>query len=101
MIVNRMVFNFKPGKVMEAVELVKAGGDYGLPEPPHGLRIYWPNISSYDQVVIEVEFENLAEHEEYWRTWWSSPRSEEWVEKWMELREAGSGEEIWNLEAMR
>lgn len=52
MIVERMVFNLKPGKVTEAVDLIRKISDYGLPDAPHGMRVYWPNIASYDQVVL-------------------------------------------------
>ena len=101
MIVNRMVFNFQPGKVSEAAALVRAGPDYGLPETPHGMRMYRPNVSSYDQLIIEVEFEDLAQHAAYWEAWFASPRADEWSEKWQALRAPGVGEEILNLETLK
>ena len=102
MIVNRMVFNFKPGKLSEAVALVRAGlEEYGLPETPHGMRMYRPHVSSYDQLIIEVEFEDLAQHVAYWKAWFASPRADEWSERWLALRALGVGEEILNVETLK
>ncbi len=98
MIAHRRIFQARPGRQMELVDLVRAGSEYGFPEPPHGRRVYWAHISSYNQVILEIDFESHAELEAYWDEWRSSPGAEEFGKKFYELTGSGGGAEIWYVD---
>ena len=98
MLVNRMTFNTKVGRTGELVELIKSGVDFGLPTPPRAWRVYWPNISPYDVVIAEVEFQSLEEHAVYWEKWRTSPQVGEFLDKMQQLTERGGTDEVWHVE---
>ncbi len=67
----------------------------------HSYRIYSPDISPYDVVVVEWEYEDLQEMRAVWDTWFAKPSTPEFFEKLFELTERGGHREIWGLAAQR
>jgi hypothetical protein len=95
MILQRLTFHVKPGRMDEVVEMLKAADEVlGSTDIS---RIYTPNIGQFDVVVNDLEFENLAELDALWAEWWSNPETPAFMEKWNELVDAGGGSEVWNL----
>jgi hypothetical protein len=64
---------------------------------PHGYRIYTSETGPRGRIVIETEFENLAEYEDYWKKYASLPETSAFEEEWFELNEPGGGSEILHL----
>jgi hypothetical protein len=95
MLVHRTTFVVKVGKRDEAVEVLKSGADY-LEKVPT-FRVYGSSIGPRDTLVLELEFENLAEYERFWDEWFATPESAAVMEKWVQLREPGGTSEIWQL----
>jgi hypothetical protein len=95
MIVNRRTFAMKRGCMEEVVALVKA--DWERNSWPHARRLYTPNIAPFGVMVVELEFENLAEYEKSWAEWFASPEGVAFMEKWVTLTRSSGTNEIWNL----
>ena len=100
MISDRRMYNVKPGCEAAVVELLKEEIE-GNTAYTHSYRIYTSNISSYDVVVVEWEFEDLQEMQADWDAWFAKTDMTEFNEKWDELTERGGHGEIWELVAMR
>jgi hypothetical protein len=95
MLVQRLNFQLKPGNQEKAVELIKE--TQTMLETPHGVGIYTPNIGPFNTLVYDIEFESLAEHEEFWAKWWALPETPAFMERWNELTDVGGYSEIWTL----
>jgi len=101
MLVMRMTEQAKQGCTSKLVEFFESWPD-DAPAPPHGWRIYWPTqFSPWNEVIFEAEFESLAEHEAWWKEFWASPRSGEWLEKKRELTERGGHGELWSVKVLK
>jgi hypothetical protein len=94
------MFNVKPGCEAAVAELVR-GAIEGNTAYTHSYRIYTSDISSYDVVVVEWEYEDLQEMRAVWDAWLANPDISEFWEKWYELTERGGHGEIWELVAQR
>ena len=95
MIVHHMTWKAKPGQENALVEMIKEG--FAMHPAPHGRRIFTPDIGANNRVVIDIEFENLAEYEAYWEEWNSKPELPAFAERWLKLVESGGGSETWNV----
>lgn len=94
MIVERQTWLVKRDRVREAVELAVA--EFKEINPPHAVRFYTPRFGPRDVLVRECEFENVQEHDEFWAEWRATRRAP-FMDKWNEVMERFSTEEIWNL----
>jgi hypothetical protein len=66
MIVERFVWNVKPGNRAKFVEKLSSY----LHDPNHPIaRVYTPRTGALDTVVAELEFDNLGEWEMAWNEW--------------------------------
>lgn len=95
MIAQRLTFVVKAGKWDEAVELLKTGADH-LDNVPTS-RVYGSHFGPRDTLVLEVEFENMAELERWWAKYSAAPESAAVNEGWIQLRAPGGTNEIWDL----
>ena len=102
MIVQRSIVKVKPGQDRDKVgdlvlsELVaqKERGNYSRP-----FRVYTPEFSGQplNVLILEWEYEDLAEHDKVWAEWSALPTTPAFWEKWSELVEPGHISEIWNV----
>ncbi|MEZ4621348.1 MAG: hypothetical protein R2867_38415 [Caldilineaceae bacterium] len=60
MIVNRRVFHTRTGKMQETIAHLQAG----LKDLPYPYRIYGSFTGRFNTVVMELEFEDLAQMQE-------------------------------------
>ena len=95
MIVNRRVYDIKPGRRGEAVELLREletmlreAGFTGA------FRIYVGSIGKVNQVAMEAEYESLAAYEKTLAGFGAMPTLSTWGKKWNEIRTGGIIE-IW------
>ena len=95
MIVHRQTFTVKLGQRDAAMELLNTGGTHVEPTPT--FRVYGNSVGPHDTVVLEIEFENLADYERFWNAWRAAPESAAVFEKWYQLIEPGGTSEIWDL----
>jgi hypothetical protein len=100
MIVDRRTFRVKPGCEEAVVKMIKEAIE-GNTIYNRSYRIYTPDISPYDVVVVEWEYEDVPEMRAAWEAWLAKPGTPEYMEKWLELTERGGGGEIWELAAQR
>jgi hypothetical protein len=104
-IVQRFSIKAKPGYRQEAIDLVlsevKAQRERG--NYMHAFRAYAPQFSGQPerQLLLEWEFEDLADFESMWDEWFALPTSPAYMEKWHELVEQGTAtNEIWHLHTL-
>ena len=95
MIVERMTWKAKPGQENALVEAVKEA--FAMHPAPHGRRILTPNVGPYNEVVVEIEYDDISENAAYWEEWFSKPEYPAFAEKWNKMVVSGGGSEIWNL----
>ncbi len=96
MIVERFTIPIKPGNLEDALNLLKEGKKNIWPF--FSCRIYSPYFSQSDTLVVDNDFEDMAEHEKLWE---QLSAKEEWtafIEKWDELRAGQSTHHIWGLD---
>ena len=68
--VLRITYHPKVGRAGDLIDLIKSGSEeFGLPEEPHSVRVFWPYISPHDTLTVEMEFESLVEQEVYFHRW--------------------------------
>ncbi len=95
MIVYRVTFKAKLGCIDKIVQYFK---EQRYKPDQIKCRAYTPYISQGDEVVMEFEYENLAEFEKASTEMWSQPEAAEWLEKFHELIETGGFFEVWKVE---
>ena len=93
MIVQRMNVNVKQGRMQELLDFLKKDRKKG----GYNYRLYQSNLGTFDQISIEMEFENLAAHEKFWNDWNALSETPAFFEKWNELTKPGGTNEIWWL----
>lgn len=102
MYVVRFTHPAKQGRTGELAELFKSTSDYGFPPPPHGWRLYQPShLGPWGVVVNELEFESLAQYEEWDRTRLAVPRFGEVIAKVQELAGPSGSGELWRVETLK
>ena len=101
MLVQRNIEQVKVGWGKEYAELLKSITEYG-PAPPHGWRVYQAtDFAPWCTVVIEFEFESMAEREAWWGSWsGDTPRIREWYDKRKELVKQGGRSELWSMDKL-
>jgi hypothetical protein len=97
MIVNRRTFDVKPGRMQEAVELVRkaqaALREDGL---TGAIRSYVSRIGTLGQLSTEGEYESLTEYGKVWARFSARPTTPAFMEKWYEVVKGGTNE-IWTI----
>ena len=97
--VVRMTYYAKSWCSRKLIEAFKAYPEYGLPDPPHGWRIYSEStFSPWDVVIHEVDFESLEECDAFLKELWAAPRIREYLDLHSDLIDRGGGAEFWNVE---
>ena len=94
MIVQRITVQYKPGKLQEAIALLKAERDRVT--APHAIRMYIPQ-SGAELGIAEYEFENSEEMEKFWVNWAAQPEAQAFLEKYNALTEGEMVTEYFNL----
>lgn len=94
-IVNRRTFIAGRGHAQEVVDMLKGEGETSRDMP---YRIYRSHYGPFDQVVLEIEFEDVAAMESMWADWNASDRGMEYMRRWVEITEPGGSNEVWILE---
>jgi len=96
-IVWRVTYQAKIGRTRELAELLKSTKS-ALPDPS-AMRIYTshPAGAPVYNVVMDIEFENIAALERYIKEWFAKPENLEAFRKMESLQEPGGASTIWNL----
>ncbi len=99
MLADRWIFSAKEGKMEEAIALANAERTRILQETNYtgAFRIYLSYIGDSNKLVVETEWNNLAEWETWWANWRESPEGTAFQEKWTSLLEADGRIEVWSL----
>ncbi len=98
MIVYRITFKAKLDCIDKIVQSFKE--QQYRPDQVKKCRAYTPYISPGDEVVMEFEYENLAEFEKVSAEMGSQPDAAGWYEKFRELIEPGGFFEVWKVEEL-
>lgn len=92
MIVQRMTIKVKPGHMEDVLALLKEDRK----QMGRNHRLYEIDLGTFNQVAIELEFEDMAAREKLWTEWGARPETAAFMEKWLEWTKGGTNE-IWNL----
>jgi hypothetical protein len=93
MIVDRRTFIVDRGRMETAVGMLTAQ----RADAPHAYRIYTPIIGPFDRITVELEFESLAELEQFWNGWFARPETATFFERWHQLSLSGGENTVWQL----
>ena len=94
MIADRRTFVVKVGKTEEVIEQIKKAVEFSPFKPTY--RIYTPHFSNFDEVILEIEFKDLAEFDRNWTAWMQKATPGWWAD-WNSLTENGGRAESYNL----
>lgn len=94
MIVERRIINIRSGRMADARKLLS---EHPAIDRQRTVRIYFPKVAVFNQIVIEQEFADFAECEQVWVEWLASPGGEDFMSQWLELEEFGARRELWEL----
>jgi hypothetical protein len=92
MIVQRITYTLRPGRMQEALDMVFS--QIEKEPPPHAVRVYSPGTGSWDQITLKFEFESVAESDEHWGQWPAKPGTSEYLAKFNELITPPTGSEF-------
>jgi hypothetical protein len=99
MLLDRRVYIVKLGKMAEVLELLRA--EQARMQQAYDLsgatRNYVNVIAPHNHLVVEAEWNNLAEWEAVWSAWQASPEKVVFLKKWLPLLEPGGWGELWQL----
>ena len=91
MYINRRTFKVKPGAMEEAVKLAK----YEIERSESNGIVYTAEFGPFDVMVVDFQFESLAEYQKGWSEWATTPEAVKFLEKWHTLVESGGTNELW------
>ena len=97
MVMNRRTSIVKRGRMQEAATLLKALAEKLQSTNPRAYRIYVPEFAPFDVLCIEVDFDSLAEYQQYWAEYFAQPETTAFLERWYELTDTGGTNELWEL----
>lgn len=96
MIVDRRTFHVPAGQVESVLQMLENEiRDHGA--PPHGYRVCASETGEFNQVVMETEYENMAEMEAHWADWGTKPTTAAFMERWNAITLPGSSRELWRV----
>lgn len=99
MIAHRMAWQVARGRLQDLVELTKSVAEWSgfIEKDPGRWRAYTSYIGPMDAFVLELEFDDFVQFEEFWGSYMSNPKTHEHWMKWSEctIRELDS--EVWHL----
>jgi hypothetical protein len=95
MVVSRITVNIKPGRLEEAVAVLRA--EVERAQSPGATRIYWGGVAPLDVVAIESEYESEAQYETWSAEHWADPGTAVFMKHWNELRAGGGTNQLWTL----
>lgn len=91
---NRRTFTAARGKQDVVVDLLKgAAKSTGV-----CYRIYRSYYGRFDEVVVELEFDSVAQLEAMWAKFQGQPGADDFFAKWNAITVGGQNE-VWTLEA--
>ncbi len=98
MLINRRTFKIKPGRMEEAVKLIKDFvEEVGVPAGGANPRLSTAFFGAFDVLFMEVEHENLDHYQKYWNELFNLPAMGRFFETWNSLTEVGGVNELWEV----
>ncbi len=94
MIVERRIVKVKSGRMDEARQLLT---EHDSIDRQRTMRIYFPIVAPFNQIIIEQEFEDFAECEQVWADWQASAGGKDFMRQWLALEDHGVRRELWEL----
>ena len=94
MITNRRTVQVKQGRMEEYAAMILAEAQHAKID--HGFRLYTSDIGTLNQLVLEIDFANLAAYDQFWREWVSIDPAT-FDERYQSLVEHDIANEIWDL----
>ena len=93
MLVDRRILHIARDKMDEAVTILTQ--ELARVSWQRPARIYRPAVAAFDQIMVEVEFENWEEMEGFWAGWNGAPETAEFWKMWAEVARPGGSRELW------
>ena len=88
---QRITFNAKPGTMPRLAELLQAE----RVRTGRAYRIYSSYLGEHDRIAVEFDWQDLAELEQAWAEWMTSPEAATFGQEFGAQRERGNINEIW------
>jgi hypothetical protein len=96
MIVGRWQYPAKVGQAQDLAALLAAEGDRA--EAGFPWRLYASETGKQWIVALEIEFESLAQYEEWYQGWYATPQAKEFSAKLVTMLRAPIVLEFWRRE---
>lgn len=95
MLINRRTYMPKSGRTADVIARFKTGANHLDWIPP--FRVLTSRLGPLGLVVLEVDFESLADYERFWASFASAAESRAVDENFSEMVEPGGTNEIWEV----
>lgn len=95
MLVDRRILHIQTGRMEDALEVLSS--ERARMNWKRAIRIYAPSVASFDQIIVEFEFENWDECDEFWNSWGATPEADKFWAKWRKVNAAGGRREVWEI----
>ena len=93
MIVNRRTFVAARGQLDAPLSALREE----VGKAPHAARLYAPSIGAFDTIAVELEFESLAEYEQFIGPYFARLAETGFFERWNQMTVSGGENAIWEL----
>jgi hypothetical protein len=94
MIINRRTYHIVPGKFRPALSLIKQIREITRMEFCRDFKILTPLYGAFGTIVLEFEYADSAELEQFTSQWYPFLEGGGWIVKWFELVQDGVNE-LW------
>lgn len=94
-VINRRTFLTEHGKFQEAIDILREGAK-GI---QYKYRICSSHYGTFDSLVLEMEFESIAQMEAAWTEINARTEMANIMSKWYIATQPGGTNEVWMLEA--
>ncbi|MCB0067017.1 MAG: hypothetical protein KDD77_07700 [Caldilineaceae bacterium] len=95
MYINRRTFSTRIGRGEDAVSILKTGAKRLGWKPIY--RILTSHFGTFGEVQLELEFETLADYEQFWADFDAAPETAGIMAQWLETVQEGGTNELWEV----
>ncbi|HMN62509.1 MAG TPA: hypothetical protein PJ988_19250 [Anaerolinea sp.] len=93
MLRERFVFEVLPDCFDDAVTVLKTA----LSDTFRQGRVFRPIYAPFDQVIVEITFDSLADLEQFWAVWWDTPPAKSFAKQFDPLITGDGRSEVWEV----
>ena len=95
MIAQRFTYRIKPGAADRVIEMIH--GEETRSERQGTMRVYQCTFGPGDTIAMELDFEDMAELQAFWQSWFARPTTPAFFEEWNQIVKHTVSNEVWDL----